>query len=77
MEVSVDDLKKNWKQHMQKLMNVENEWSDSINASKVECAVRRIEVEQVRCAMKQMKIEKASGHSGVALEIFKLVGISV
>ena len=27
-----------------KLMNVKNEWSDSIDASKVEGAVRRIEV---------------------------------
>ena len=32
-------------------MNVENEWSDSINASKVEGAVRRIDVEEVQCAI--------------------------
>ena len=32
---------------MQKLMNFESEWSDSIDASKVEGAVRRIEVEEV------------------------------
>ena len=31
---------------MQKFMNVENEWSGSINA-KVECEVTRIEVEEV------------------------------
>ena len=55
-------------------MNVENEWSDSINASKVEGAVRRIEVEEVRCAINQMKIGKASGHSEIALEMFKVVG---
>ena len=30
---------------MEKLMNVENEWSDSIDI------VRRIEVEDVRCAI--------------------------
>ena len=52
-------------------MNVENEWRDSIDASKVEGAVRRIEVEEVQCAMNQMKIGKASGPSGVALEMFK------
>ena len=45
--------KKIWKDHIKKLMNVENEWSDSIDASKVEGAVRRIEVEEVRCAMNQ------------------------
>ena len=31
---------------MEKLMNAENEWNDRINASKVEGAVRRIEVEE-------------------------------
>ena len=74
VKVSVDDRKKIWKEHMEKLMNVENEWSDSIDASKVECAVRRIEVEEVRCAMNRMKIGKASGPSGVALEMFKTGG---
>ena len=41
-------------------MNVENEWNDSIDSSKVEGAVRRIRVEEVQCAMNQMKIWKAS-----------------
>ena len=74
VKVSMDDRKKIWKEHMEKLMNVENEWSDSIDASKVEGAVRRIEVEEVRCAMNRMKIGKPSGPSGVALEIFKAGG---
>ena len=55
-------------------MNVENEWSDSIDASKEEGAVRRFEVEELRCAMNRMKIGKASGPSGVALEMFKAGG---
>ena len=59
--VSVDDQKKIWKEHMEKLMNFENEWSDSIDSSKVEGAVRRIEVEEVRCAMKRIKIGKQVG----------------
>ena len=45
--MSVDDRKKIWKEHIEKLMNVENEWSDSIDTSKVEGAVRRIEVDEV------------------------------
>ena len=45
--MSVDDRKKIWKEHIEKLMNVENEWSDSIDTSKVEGAVRRIEVDKV------------------------------
>ena len=70
VKVSVDNRKQIWKEHMEKLMNVENEWSDSIDASNVEVAVRRIEVEGVRCAMNRMKIVKASGPSGVAIKIF-------
>ena len=31
---------------MEKLMNVENEWCDGIDASKLEGAVRRTEVEE-------------------------------
>ena len=34
IKVSVDDRKKIWKEHMENLMNVENEWSDSIDAIK-------------------------------------------
>ena len=57
---------------MEKLMNVKNELSDSIDASKVECAVRRIEVEELRCAMNCMKIRKTSELFGVAIEMFKV-----
>ena len=39
-KVSVDNQKKVWKEHMEKLMNIENEWSESIDASKVEGAGR-------------------------------------
>ena len=65
MKVSVNDREKIWKEHMEKSVNVENEWSDSIDASKVEGAVRRIEVEEVWSVMNRMKIEKASGPSGL------------
>ena len=41
--------------------------SDNIDVSRVEDAVRRIEVEKVRCAMNQMNGRKASGPSGFAL----------
>ena len=51
-------------------MNVENEWSDSIDASKVEDAVRRIEFEEVWCAMNHMIIGKAV----VFIELFKAGG---
>ena len=69
VKVSVDDQKKIWKEYMETLMNVENEWSDSINASIVEGAVRSIEVEEVRYAMNRMKIRKAIRPSGVAYKV--------
>ena len=55
-------------------MNVENESSNSIDASKVEGAVRTIEVEEVRCAINRMKIGEASGPCRVAIELFKAGG---
>ena len=36
--------------------------------------MKRIEVEEVWCAMNQMKIRKALGSSGVALEMFRAGG---
>ena len=55
-------------------MNVENEWCDGIDASKLEGAVRRTEVEEAQYAMNCMKIGNASGPSGVAIELFKAGG---
>ena len=71
VKVSVDDRKKILKERMEKLMNVENEWSDSIDTSKEEGAVRRIEAENVWCAMNYIKIGKASEPSGAAIKLFK------
>ena len=50
---------------MEKLMNVENKSSDSIDPNKIEDVVRRTEVGEVLCEMNQMKIEKANWLSGL------------
>ena len=47
MKASVDDWKRIWKEDMEKLMNGENEWGDSIDTSQVHGALWRIEVEEV------------------------------
>ena len=52
---------------MERFMNVENEWSDSIDAKRVEGAVRGIEIEEVQFPMNCMKIRKAYGPFGVAI----------
>ena len=72
--VSMDDRKKNWKEHMERLMSIEGEWSDGIEASKVKGAVKRTEVEEVQFAMNPTKIQKASGSPGVAIELLKANG---
>ena len=59
---------------MEKLMNVENKSSDSIDPNKIEDVVRRTEVGEVLCEMNQMKIEKANWLSGITLEMFKADG---
>ena len=53
---------------------VENEWSDSIDASKVEGTVRKVDIEEVQCAMNHIKFRKASGPSVVAIELFQAGG---
>ena len=68
------DQQKIWKEHMEKLTNLGNEWSDSTDANKVEDVVRRIEVEEMRCAMNLMKNGKTIGPCGAALEMFKAGG---
>ena len=74
MKVKVDDRKKIGKEHMERLMNIENEWSDSIDASKVEGAVRKIKVQDVLAKLNQIKIKKPDRPSGVALEMFNAHG---
>ena len=59
---------------MEKLMNVENEGSNSIDASKVQGAERRTNFEEMHCAMNRMKIGKASDPSGIPLKLFKADG---
>ena len=72
--VRVDDRKKIGKEYMERLMNIENEWSRSIDTSKVEGAVRKIKVQEVWAEMNQMKIEKLDRPYGVALEMFNAHG---
>ena len=56
VKVSVEDQKKIWKKHMEKLVNGENEWSDSIDSGKVGGDVRIIDGEEVQSEMNQVKI---------------------
>ena len=56
--VSEKDRAKLWKKHMEKIMNVENEWDQMINADMVEGPVEGVTHEEVMEAMNKMKLER-------------------
>ena len=72
-----DNAKKHaWKQHYERLLNVEFPWdSDGLSeAPPVNGAPRLITVDMVSKAVSKMKIGKAAGPSGVVAEILKAAG---
>ena len=52
-------------EHMEMLVNVENKWEDSIDASNVEGAVRRTEVEEILYGRIEWKWRKQVGPLGM------------
>ena len=56
--VSEKDRAKLWKDHMEKIMNVENEWDQTAKADMVEGPVEEVTYEEVMEAMNKMKLEK-------------------
>ena len=67
--VSEKDRGKLWKEHMKKIMNVENEWDQMVEADMVEGPVERVTDEEVMEAMKKMKLVKAAGPSEVNMDM--------
>ena len=65
--VSEKDHKKLWKEHMEKIMNVENEWCQMVEADMVERPVEEVIDEEVMEAMNKMKLGKAAGPSEVKM----------
>ena len=59
--VSEKNRRKLWKEHMEKIMNVENEWDQMVEAKMVE----GITDEEVMKAMNKMKLGEAAGPSEV------------
>ena len=63
--VSEKDRGKLWKDHMEKIMNVENESDQTAKADMVEGPVEEVTYEEVMEAMNKMKLGKAAGPSEV------------
>jgi hypothetical protein len=69
-----------WKEHMEKVMNEENEWDGVVDVDVVHGPIDRVTMEEVMTAIKAMKLGKATGVSGVAVEHIVasgMVGIEV
>ena len=69
-----------WKDHMERLMNEENEWDGDVECAVTHGPIERVTMEEVEKAVKEMKLGKAAGVSEVAAEHIKasgMVGIEV
>ena len=67
--VSEKDREKLWKEHMVKIMNVENEWDQMVEADMVEGPVEGVTDEEVMEAMNKMKLGKAAEPSEVNMDV--------
>ena len=72
--VSEKDRGKLWKDHMEKIMNVENEWDQMAEADMVEGPVEEVTYEEVIKAMNKMKLGKTAGPSEVNMDMITASG---
>ena len=72
--VSEKDRGRLWKDHMEMIMNVENEWGQMAKADMVEGPVEKVTYEKVMKAMNRMKLGKAAGPSEINMDMIKASG---
>lgn len=70
MKVTVNEHKNNWKNHIENLINVVNEWGDCVVHAKMEGPVSMVELKEVETALKHMKSMKVSGSTRVVVGMF-------
>ena len=58
-----------WKDHMERIMNVENDWDKNVEGDAVEGPVVSVCREEVIQALNEINTGKALGLSGVSLEL--------
>ena len=63
------DGAKIWKEHMEKIMNKENEWDHMVETDLVEGPVEKLACNEIVEAIQSMKSRKATGPSEVSLEM--------
>ncbi len=64
-----------WKDHMEKVMNEENEWDKDVEVDVTHGPIERVSLAEVERAVKAMKLGKATGVSAVAAEHIKASGV--
>ena len=75
LNFSKKDRGRVWKEHMERIMNEENEWNQNVQADLVERpAVERVSREGVVKALGKMKARKAAGPSEVSVEMIAASG---
>ena len=74
LHFSEKDRGRVWKEHMEEIMNEENEWDHMVETSVVSGPVECVSKEEVMKAVKDMKTGKASGPSDVSVELISASG---
>ena len=69
LNFSKKDRGRVWKEHMERIMNEENEWDQNVQADLVEGPVERVSRGEVVKALGKMKTENTAGPSEVSVEM--------
>ena len=72
--VNQKDCGKLWKEHMEKILNVENVWDQTAKAGMVEGPVEGVTYEEVMKAMNKMKLGIAAGPLEVNMDMIMASG---
>ena len=70
--VALQEKIKVWKEYEEKLLNEENDWSKSLEITKVEGPCEQVSTEDVMEAFALMNAEKAAGPNGVSVELLNV-----
>ena len=74
LNFSEKDRGRVWKEHMERVMNEENEWGQNVQVNLVEGPVERVSREEVVKTLGKMKAGKAAGPLEVSVEMIAASG---
>jgi len=74
LNFSEKDRGRVWKEHMERVMNEENEWGQNVQVNLVEGPAERVSREEVVKTLGKMKAGKAAGPLEVSVEMIAASG---